>query len=79
LSNKPTIPTVPTNVSAFANDANYITASGAPVQSVNGQTGAVTVPNTTYTISISGNVITLTPSSGTAQSITLPVYGGGVI
>lgn len=79
LSNKPTIPTVPTNVSAFTNDANYITASGAPVQSVNGQTGAVTTPNTTYTISISGNVITLTPSSGTAQSITLPVYSGGVI
>ena len=79
LSNKPTIPTVPSNVSAFANDANYITASGAPVQSVNGQTGVVTVPNTTYTISISGNVITLTPSSGTAQSITLPVYSGGVI
>lgn len=25
LSNKPTIPTVPTNVSAFTNDANYIT------------------------------------------------------
>lgn len=79
LSNKPTIPTVPTNVSAFANDAGYINASGAPVQSVNGQTGAVTTPNTTYSISISGNVITLTPSSGTAQSITLPVYGGGVI
>lgn len=49
------------------------------VDSVNGMTGAVTVPNTTYTISISGNVITLTPSSGTAQSITLPVYSGGVI
>lgn len=74
LSNKPTIPTVPSNVSAFNNDANYITASQAPVQSVNGQTGAVTVTdtNTTYTISISGNVITLTPSSGTAQSITVP-------
>lgn len=79
LTGKPTIPTVPSNVSAFTNDANYITASQAPVQSVNGQTGAVTVPNTTYTISISGNVITLTPSSGTAQSITLPVYSGGVI
>ena len=79
LSNKPTIPTVPTNVSAFQNDAGYINASQAPVQSVNGQTGAVTTPNTTYTISISGNVITLTPSSGTAQSITLPVYSGGVI
>ena len=29
--------------------------------------------DTTYTISISGNVITLTPSSGTAQTITLPI------
>lgn len=80
LTNKPTIPTVPTNVSAFTNDAHYITASGAPVQSVNGQTGAVTVTDTdtTYTLSMSGNVITLTPSSGTASSITLPVYSGGV-
>lgn len=28
--------------------------------------------DTTYTISISGNVLTLTPSSGTAQTVTLP-------
>lgn len=33
----------------------------------------------TYSLSISGNVITLTPSSGAASSITLPVYSGGVI
>lgn len=39
IKNKPTIPTVPTNVSAFTNDAGYITS--APVQSVNGQTGIV--------------------------------------
>lgn len=80
LSGKPTIPTVPSNVSAFTNDAGYINASQAPVQSVNGQTGAVTVTdtNTTYTISIVGNVITLTPSEGTAQTITLPIYHGGV-
>ena len=32
----------------------------------------------TYTLSIAANVITLTPSSGTASSITLPVYSGGV-
>lgn len=51
----------------------------APVTSVNGSTGDVTTPNTTYSISISGNVITLTPSTGAAQSITLPVYSGGVI
>ena len=29
LSNKPTIPTVPTNVSAFTNDSGYITSSGS--------------------------------------------------
>ena len=36
--------------------------------------GTVTVPdnNTTYTIGTSGNNVTLTPSSGTAQSITVP-------
>ena len=31
----------PTNVSAFTNDAGYITAAQSDVQSVNGQTGAV--------------------------------------
>ena len=50
----------------------------APVTSVNGQTGAVTTPNTTYTFSISNNVITITPSSGAVQTITLPVYDGSV-
>lgn len=55
------------------------TSYTAPVTSVNGQTGAVTTPNTTYTFSISSNVITITPSSGTVQTITLPVYNGGVI
>lgn len=47
ILNKPTIPTVPTDVSAFNNDAGYINATqaanAAPVQSVNGSTGAVTV------------------------------------
>ena len=84
---------IPTKTSDLTNDSGYLTSavttfngqSGAvtytaPVTSVNGQTGAVTVTdtNTTYTISISGNVITLTPSTGTAQSITLPVYNGGI-
>ena len=67
-------------VTSFNGNTGAVTYT-APVTSVNGQTGAVTVTdtNTTYTISISGNVITLTPSTGTAQSITLPVYSGGVI
>ena len=34
--------------------------------------------NMTYSLSISGNRITLTPSSGTATYIDLPVYNGGV-
>jgi hypothetical protein len=37
LSNKPTL------ISTFTNDAGYITAAGAPVQSVAGRTGAVTL------------------------------------
>ena len=32
LSNKPTIPTVPTNVSAFTNDSGYITLSDVPTE-----------------------------------------------
>ena len=32
----------------------------------------------TYTLSISGNVITLTGSDGSTSPITLPVYAGGV-
>lgn len=66
-----------TAVTSFNGSTGAVTYT-APVTSVNGATGAVTTPNTTYTISISGNVITLTPSTGTAQSITLPVYNGGV-
>lgn len=31
LTNKPTIPTVPTNVSAFNNDAGYLTLSTLPI------------------------------------------------
>lgn len=37
------LPTVPTKVSELTNDANYITAAQAPVQSVNGKTGTVSL------------------------------------
>lgn len=50
------IPTVPTKISAFDNDAKYITASGAPVQSVNGKTG---------TVSLTANDIGALPSTTT--------------
>lgn len=61
------------------------------VTSVNGQTGAVTLKtsdltndsgfittNTTYSLSMSGNVITLTGSDSSTSSVTLPVYNGSV-
>lgn len=72
LSNKPTIPVVPTNVSAFNNDAGYLTQhqslagyateawvgqqgylTSAPVSSVNGQTGAVTLTIPTVPTNVS--------------------------
>ena len=35
--------------------------------------------DTTYTLSMSGNRITLTPSSGNSSYIDLPVYDGTVV
>lgn len=54
LTNKPSIPT---KTSDLTNDSNFITAAQAPVQSVNGQTGAVTTAEKF--------VITATAISGT--------------
>lgn len=99
-----TIPTVPSNVSAFTNDAGYITgisssdvtsalgftpynatnpshyvdasgaAAAAPVQSVNGQTGAVslTIPV------VPSNVSAFTNDAGYLTLADLPIYNGGV-
>ena len=39
-------PTIPTNTSQLTNGAGFIAAAGAPVQSVNGSTGAVTITTT---------------------------------
>lgn len=61
------IPTIPTNISAFTNDAGYITSSDIPVTSVNGQTGAVTL--SIPTISITRNL-----TSGT-KSATINISG----
>ena len=46
LASKADTADIPTAVSELTNDSGYITSAGAPVQSVNGQTGAVTTPNT---------------------------------
>lgn len=65
---------IPTQVSDLDNDANYITASQAPVQSVNGQTGTVnlTIPT------VPTNVSAFTNDAGYLTLATLPVYNGGV-
>jgi len=62
---------VPTKVSDLVNDAGFITASGAPVQSVNGQTGDVTalpLQPAIDTIRLSGGVSPF--GSGYATSTT---------
>lgn len=42
-------PTIPSKTSQLTNDSDYITASGAPVQSVDGATGTVTTNAVKYT------------------------------
>ena len=66
---------VDTSISAASTSANLPT-SAAVASFVEGK-GYVTT-NTTYSISMSGNVITLTGSNGSTSTITLPVYDGGV-
>ena len=53
-------PTIPTKTSQLTNDANYITAAQAPVQSVNNKTGAVTLSAT----DVSAIPSTLTGTAG---------------
>ena len=51
---------------------------------LNGHTVSANVPasavftDTTYTISMQDNIITLTSSTGGTSTVTLPVYNGGV-
>ena len=94
-------PTIPSKTSDLQNDSGFLTSETDPVFTaspaygisstditawngkqnalsagtnitINGTTISATDTNTTYTISISGNVITLTPSTGSAQTITIP-------
>lgn len=64
---------IPANVSDLNNDAGYQTQS-----QVNALIAAAGDDDTTYAISMSGNVITLTGSDGNTSTVTLPVYTGGV-
>lgn len=55
----PSTTTIPSKTSQLTNDSNYITASGAPVQSVNGKTGAVTLAASDVgALPISGGTLT---------------------
>ena len=72
------IPTVPTDVSAFDNDAGYVNATqaanAAPVQSVNGQTGTVTLSIPTVPTDVSS----FNNDAGYLTLSTLPIWDGSV-
>lgn len=65
---------VPTKVSDLNNDSGFQTQA-----QVNALIAAAGDDDTTYAISMSGNVITLTGSDGNTSTVTLPVYTGGVV
>lgn len=69
--------TVPTKVSELTNDSKFITASGAPVQSVNGQTGAVTLDASDVgalaSASYTTKALKVTYDDGTSETVTLVV------
>lgn len=79
---------IPTKTSDLANDSGYVdstqAASAAPVQSINGQTGTVTLhasdvgalPDTTAIPTATSD---LTNDSGFLTLGTLPIWDGGVI
>lgn len=65
LTNKPSIPS---KTSEIDNDSGYITSAGAPVQSVNSKTGAVTLKASDVSaLPISGGTLTGDLTVGSAQ------------
>jgi len=75
LTNKPTIPTVPTNVSAFTNDANYITLGDVPAQvnaDWNATTGAAEILNKPAIPTVPTNVSAFTNDAGYITSAAIP-------
>lgn len=76
---------LPTKVSQLQNDSNFITSAGAPVQSVNGQTGTVslTIPTNTNQLTNGAGFITssaltsyLPLSAGSGKKLTGDLYLG---
>ena len=73
ILNKPTIPTVPTNVSAFTNDAGYLT-SHQDISGKEDKVGIVSASGTTLTAEV-GKYYTL--SNVGTLAITLPTIAAG--
>ena len=70
ILNKPTIPTVPTNVSAFTNDAGYLTSH----QDISGKEDKITIDSTTKQTSFTatvGNYYNVSISANSSITITL--------
>jgi hypothetical protein len=63
-------PTVPTETSQLTNNSGFITASGAPVQSVNGQVGVVAITIPAAQVPSDWN-----SSTGVTQILNKPVLG----
>ena len=65
LTNKPTIPTVPTNVSAFTNDAGYLTSAEVPtnVSDLANDAGYLTSYTESQILTIGHDTIFLTGGS----------------
>lgn len=67
--------TIPKKTSDLTNDSGFITSAQAPVQSVNGQTGTVSIAIPT----VPTNVSAFTNDSGYLTLSTLPIWNGGVV
>ena len=61
--------TIPTNTSDLNNDSGFITAAQAPVQSVNGQTGSVTITVPTKTSDLNNDSGFITAAQAPVQSV----------
>ena len=60
---------IPTKTSDLNNDSGFITAAGAPVQSVNGQTGTVTLSIPTKTSDLNNDSGFITTAGAPVQSV----------
>lgn len=65
------LPTIPTNTNQLTNGANFITAAQAPVQSVQGRTGAVIVTATDVGLGNVDNTSDINKPTSTAQQASI--------